>query len=230
MLKAVIFDMYETLITHFACPPYFGRQMAEDAGINEADFRRIWEPTRDDRTIGKMTLEEAIRLVLEENGKYSDELMARIVEKRIATKKECFNHLHREIVPMLNGLKERGILIGLITNCFSEEVDVIKESVLFPFMDSAQFSFELGVKKPDPEIFKRCCDSLGVLPSECVYVGDGGANELEAARSLGMVVYQATWYFTQGAYPPTGIKDGFPGLSHPLELLEKLHICATTLE
>lgn len=221
MLKAVIFDMYETLITHFGCPPYFGPQMAEDAGIDGADFGRIWVPTGEDRTIGKMTLEEAIRLTLEENGKYSDELMARLVQKRIATKKECFNHMHKEIVPMLKGLKERGVLIGLITNCFSEEVDVIKESVLFPFMDTALFSFELGMKKPEPEIFKRCCGALGVLPSECVYVGDGGSNELEAARSLGMTVFQATWYFTQGACPPTGIKDDFPGLSHPMELLEK---------
>lgn len=223
MLKAVIFDMYETLITHFCSPLYFGSQIAEDAGINEADFRRIWDTTDEDRTIGKMTLEATIRLTLEENGKYSDELTERIVQKRIATKKECFNHIHREIIPMLKGLKERGFLIGLITNCFSEEVDVIKESVLFPYMDAAMFSFDEGVKKPDPEIFKRCCDALGVLPSECVYVGDGGAYELEAARSLGMTVYQATWYFTQETSPPTGIKEDFPGISHPLELLEKLH-------
>ena len=223
MLKAVIFDMYETLITHFCSPLYFGSQIAQDAGINEADFRRIWDTTDGDRTIGKMTLEAAIRLTLEENGKYSDDLKERIVQKRIAAKKECFNHIHHEIIPMLKGLKERGLLIGLITNCFSEEVDVIKESVLFPYLDAAIFSFVEGVKKPDYEIFKRCCVALGVLPSECVYVGDGGAYELEAARSLGMTVYQATWYFTQEASPPTGIKEDFPGISHPLELLEILH-------
>lgn len=36
MIKAVIFDMYETLITLFQSPLYFGTQMAIDAGI----FRR----------------------------------------------------------------------------------------------------------------------------------------------------------------------------------------------
>ena len=30
MIKAVIFDMFETLITHFKSPLYFGKQIAED--------------------------------------------------------------------------------------------------------------------------------------------------------------------------------------------------------
>ncbi len=45
MIKAVIFDMYETLITHFESPLYFCAQMALDAGIEEHRFRALWEPT-----------------------------------------------------------------------------------------------------------------------------------------------------------------------------------------
>ena len=59
MIKAVIFDMYETLITHFQSPLYFGTQIAVDAGIPENKFLEMWEPTSTDRTIEKMTLEEA---------------------------------------------------------------------------------------------------------------------------------------------------------------------------
>ena len=44
---------------------------------------------------------------------------------------DCFNHLHPGILPMLSGLKARGIRIGLITNCFSEEAKLIRESELF---------------------------------------------------------------------------------------------------
>ena len=40
MIKAVIFDMYETLITLFDSPLYFGTQMASDAGIAEERFRK----------------------------------------------------------------------------------------------------------------------------------------------------------------------------------------------
>ena len=222
MLKAVIFDMYETLITHFAAPLYFGTQIAEDAGIAVSDFRKFWDPTDDDRTTGKMTLEEALTLALTGNGCYSEKLLERIVKKRIETKCACFDHLHREIIPMLEGVKAAGYKTGLITNCFSEEVGIIKSSVLYNYFDAAMFSYEQGIKKPDPEIFRRCADALGVAPDECVYVGDGGAHELERARELGMTAYQATWYFTETSSPPTGRLTGFPELSHPTELLDRL--------
>lgn len=42
LIKAVIFDMYETLITLYESPLYFGTQMAEDAGITEEHFQSVW--------------------------------------------------------------------------------------------------------------------------------------------------------------------------------------------
>ena len=51
MIKAVIFDMYETLITLFESPLYFGTQMASDAGIEEVKFQEIWSAAEADRTI-----------------------------------------------------------------------------------------------------------------------------------------------------------------------------------
>ena len=58
MIKAVIFDMYETLITHYKSPLYFGKHIAVDMDIPEVKVREIWDTTDDTRTIGKMTLEE----------------------------------------------------------------------------------------------------------------------------------------------------------------------------
>ena len=63
MIRAVIFDMFETLITHYHSPLYFGAQMAEDAGIPEAKFQSLWRPTEQDRTIGKLTLEEVLEII-----------------------------------------------------------------------------------------------------------------------------------------------------------------------
>ena len=66
MIKAVVFDMYETLITLFESPVYFGTQMAIDAGIDEEDFQKIWKTSEGDRTIGKVTLEELLEKILKE--------------------------------------------------------------------------------------------------------------------------------------------------------------------
>lgn len=222
MIRAVIFDMFETLITHYNSPLYFGAQMAKDTGIPEDKFQSLWHPTEYDRSVGKVTLEQVLEMVLRENDCYSEKLVAEIAGKRIAAKEECFRHLHPEIIPMLAALKEKGYLVGLISNCFSEEADVIRKSVLFPYFDAVFLSYEQGVQKPDEEIYRRCMKELSVKAEECVYVGDGGSHELEAAKALGMKAVQAAWYLKEGTTQPTGRKNGFPQIEKPLDVFNVL--------
>ena len=42
-----------------------------------------------------------------------------------------------------------------------------------------------GVRKPDPEIYRRACDRLGVTPERCAFLDDLGIN-LKPAAALGM--------------------------------------------
>lgn len=222
MIKAVIFDMFETLITHYKSPLYFGAQIAVDMGITEKKLREIWDPSDHDRSIGKMTLEEVFEQILRANNKYSPELVEKLTEKRIAAKIECFNHLHPEIVPMFEELKKQGYRIGLISNCFSEETTVIRNSVLWRYFDAPFLSYEQGVAKPDEEIFHRCVKELGVTPEECLYVGDGGSRELETAEKLGMKAVQAVWYLKEGTTQPTRRKPEFLQAESPMEVLRYL--------
>ena len=222
MIRAVIFDMFETLITHYHSPLYFGEQMAADAGIPWETFRALWRPTGHARTVGEMTLEEVLAMILRANGCYSDKLLCDLAEKRVAAKRECFQHLHPEIIPMLAALRERGILIGLISNCFSEEVGVIRESVLYPYFDAVCFSYEEGVAKPDPEIFRRCVKKLSAAAADCLYVGDGGSDELEAADDLGMMPLQAVWYLKERMAEVPMREKQFRQLQSPLEILNCL--------
>lgn len=220
MIKAVIFDMYETLITHYECPLYFGAQMALDAGIEEEKFQKIWHATEYERTVGKVSFEAVIELILKENQCYSKVLFETIVNKRKFTKQECFKHLNKEIIPMLNSLKEQGIKIGLISNCFSEEVEAIRESILFPYFDAVCLSYEQGIQKPDEKIFISCMDELSVKADECVYVGDGGSYELETATKLGMKAVQAVWYLKDGTLHTSKRNEKFIQAEMPMELLD----------
>lgn len=218
MLRAVIFDMFETLITLYESPVYFGRQIAEDMGIRYDLFRQDWDSTERDRSIGKATLEEVLKTIMKKHNCYSYDIMKSVAAKRIAAKREAFSHLHPEIIPMLNRLKEQNIKIGLISNCFSEEATVIRESALFPFFDAVFLSYEQGVQKPDKEIFMRCMSELGVSPEECIYIGDGGSNELEAAREIGMKALQAAWYLKEGTMQPAKKKEDFLHLATPYDI------------
>lgn len=222
MIRAVIFDMYETLITHYKSPLYFGAEMAKDAGIPKEKFYPLWRGLDHDRTIGKLTLEDLLGRILEENDCYSDALLNELVTKRVVAKEECFRHLHTEIIPMLAQLKERGLLVGLISNCYTEEARVIRESELFPFFDEVYLSCEQGVAKPDVEIFQRCMRDFAVKPEECLYIGDGGSEELETASVLGMKAVQAVWYLQEGSTQPSKRKENFLQAENPLEVLKYL--------
>ena len=218
-IQAVIFDMYETLVTQFCSPLYYGTQIAEDLGLSAEEFLPGWRATEEARATGKLTFEDAMAELLHHYGLSGHH--RRVVEKRIAIQADCFRHLHPGIVPMLWALRERGIRIGLITNCFSEEAELIRESRLYPYFDAPGLSWEEGTRKPDPAIYRTCLGRLGIAPEECLYVGDGGSFELETARSLGLRALQAIWY-RQGAFEhkQAALRPDFPQLSDPMEVLD----------
>jgi len=209
MIKAVIFDMYETLVTLFNCPTYFGTQIAKDLNVEPDNFLETWRAMEEKRTIGKVTLEEVLTDIMNQNQSYDENLLKKVVEKRISAQNECFCHLHPEIIGMLSELKKQNVKIGLISNCFSEEATLIRQSKLFPFFDAVFLSYEQGIQKPDKEIYFRCMKKLEVLPQECMYVGDGGSFELEVAKELGMKTFQAVWYLKEGTLQPAKRKAEF---------------------
>lgn len=95
---------------------------------------------------------------------------------------------------MLQKLKGSGYFIGLISNCSSEEVTVFKESSLYPFFDVVILSYEVGMMKPESSIYLECLHRLNCSANECLFVGDGGSDELNGANKVGMKSIQALWY------------------------------------
>ena len=224
MIKAVIFDMYETLITHYTTDLYFSEDMARDAQVEYEDFYRIWKGTDADRTLGKMTFREVIKRILVENNAWSQEKLDLIIKKRTETKEKLFEKLHPEIISMLEEIKAKGMKIALISNCFDEEAAVIRKSILAPYFDVICLSCELGMRKPEEGIFSKCLEELNLSPKECVYCGDGGSSELEAASGFGMKCFQACWYFSPNNEGILSRKDGFDQLEKPLELVDRIAI------
>lgn len=222
MIKAVIFDMFETLVTHFESPLYMAKQISADMDISESKFREIWDTSDDDRTLGKRSFEDVIDEILRVNNCYSMELFEKIVAKRKQSKIECFEHIHPEVLSLFEILKEMNIKIGLITNCYFEERDVIRNSVFWNYFDAVCMSCEVGLRKPDVQIFEMCMNELDVEADECIYVGDGGTFELETAHALGIHPIQATWYLKDGVNQPAKKKQEFLQADSPLDIISKI--------
>lgn len=195
MIKAVIFDMFETLVSLFQGMTYFGENIAADVGADPERFRKEWHATEHDRTIGVYTIQEGIEVTLRKLGIYSEEAVYLAAEKRRESLNDTFSEIPVKSLELLKELRQRRYKIGLITNAFSDERDFIRRSELFQYFDVAMISYEKGLCKPDPAIFCETVKALGVAPEECLYVGDGGSRELYAAKEAGMQALQATWFY-----------------------------------
>ena len=218
-MRAVVFDMFETLVSLFTCEVYKGTEIAADLGIPEKDFRSIWNPSEETRAKGEETVEEIISKAMRRFSHYDEELLQTVTRHRTDALINVFVTYRPDITDMLRALKERGIKVALITNCYYEERDVIVQSELFKYFDVALMSCEVGLIKPDRRIFEMCLQKLELDPDECLYVGDGGSCELEAAAAIGMKPCQATWYLKDGVDQPVGRLPEYPEAAEPMDIL-----------
>ena len=225
MIKAVIFDMFETLVTLFEGRTYFGENIAADVGADVSSFRREWHAIEHDGSTGKYTIEEGVSLVLTRLGIYSEDKVKLAVSKRRECLNDTFSAIPDETFELLDELRKRNIRIGLITNTFSDERDIIRSSKLMPYFDAALISYEQGSCKPDQRLYVKMTELLGVNADECLYVGDGGSRELYAARETGMHPLQCTWFHDRAFEPhvPCPILDEFDHAENHKDVLDFLH-------
>jgi putative hydrolase of the HAD superfamily len=62
---------------------------------------------------------------------------------------------------------------------------------LVPRFDVIVQSAVEGIRKPDPEFYRRACERLAVAPDECVFLDDLGIN-CKPARAMGMTTIKVT--------------------------------------
>lgn len=92
--------------------------------------------------------------------------------------------LDAEVVAVLAAARER-MPVVLVTNATSrlrEDLDRLGGTA---FVDAVVSSAEVGVAKPDPQIYLAAADQAGVPVERCLFVDDSLSN-VEAARALGM--------------------------------------------
>lgn len=218
--KAVIFDLFETLITEWGHKKYTKNEMCSDLGLEREKFDIYWNEKEEDRYSGKISFADSILYVCEKCGKHIDDsVLSKITDKRIKTKSLCFEYVSPDVYRLLNHLKTMGLRLAIVSNCSSEEVKVIRQSKIYQYFDQVILSYEVKMQKPDVRIYKASADLLGVTVDECIFVGDGGSNELAGAKLAGMEAIQAKWYTNQHKHTRDSM-DGFLIAEQPLDVLQ----------
>ncbi len=223
MIKAVVFDLFETLITEWGHEKYTKRKMCADLGVDKDRFDVFWEEKEEDRYIGAIDFEGSILYAGNQLGvEISVDTMAYVLNRRMTTKAACFEHIDPEVFRLLEELRAKGLRTAIVSNCSSEEVQVIRESELFRYFDEVVLSYEVHMKKPDHPIYEVAAKRLGVRPDECFFVGDGGSDELPGAKNAGMTAIQAKWYTNRLPQKRETIGD-FPVAEEPSEVIALLN-------
>ena len=187
--KAVIFDLFGTLIENFSLPEYKS-VLADMAGILNApaeDFYSLWLDTFLERTTGVHgTQRESIEYICNElNIDVSEAQVNHAFDVRL-------DYTRRSVIPrtgaleVLRQLKSEGYPIALISDCSGEIPLIWDETPFASFFDATVFSCKVGIKKPDPRIYTIATGQLKVRPDDCLYIGDGSSQELTGARNVGM--------------------------------------------
>lgn len=176
-MKAVIFDLYDTLI-------YFNVKMQS--------YRKLFIDLNVD---GKLELEKAKNIALTENFINLDELVNRlspeasiniqIYEDMIENEVKSVK-LYQETLSVLKRLKDRGLKLGLISNSAFSYKTPFYDLGLDLYFDTTLFSFEAGMKKPNLEIYKLILQKLDVLPEQCIMIGDKIVEDVEAPQQIGI--------------------------------------------
>ena len=186
--KAVIFDVFGTLVDIFSLEEYrvFLNDLCAVLGVSPAAFISRWDETADERALGLVPVAEQLRALCRELGvDVTPAQLARAVEMRV-------DFVRGALVPRddaastLAALRERGLRIGVISDCSEEVVAAWPSTPLAPLVHEAVLSAAVGMKKPDAAIYQLACRRLDVEPSACLFVGDGGSRELTGASAVGM--------------------------------------------
>lgn len=133
----------------------------------------------------------------------------RFAEEARAAGAECRGS---DVLPLLSGDVRPGMVralrtckaAGLTVGCITNNVRTGEGAKLAGSADKAAAvaeimglfevvleSSKVGVRKPDPRIYRMMCDAIAVAPAACVYLDDLGIN-CKAAAGVGMAAIKVT--------------------------------------
>jgi len=127
----------------------------------------------------------------------SSEQFIKDLDKEISIKQEELSIMERFIAPdqykkypetdeALSALKEAGVKLVLVTNSPPTSKRSFEKMELAQYFDKTIFSFEIGLMKPNKEIFQEAIKSSGVALEEVLMVGDSLEKDVKGALAAGL--------------------------------------------
>ncbi|MEK3800532.1 beta-phosphoglucomutase [Peribacillus sp. FSL H8-0477] len=184
-MKAVLFDL-DGVITDTAIYHYQAwKEMAGKLGI---EIDEVFNEQL--KGVSRM---DSLQLILEKGGlgnRYSESEKVKMADDKNIVYKQMIEKVSpKDLLPgikeLLKDLKAKGILIGLASASQNGPV-ILDRLEVTQYFNTIVNPAELRAGKPDPEIFVKGAQQLGVNPKDCVGVEDAAAG-VQAINGAGMV-------------------------------------------
>ena len=201
MIKAVFFDLYQTLIHYDPPREELEREALSGFGIEVTlenlrraifaadefmyrDLAQLSWNKRSEEEKAALYAQYQVVLLKEAGVGASQQLVKEITRKmqQIDFKKVLFD----DVKPVLTLLRERGLTLGMISNVNSDITPLCQELGLSELLQIVVTSQDVGVSKPHPEIFQEALRQAEVQADEAIYVGDQYQIDVEGANGAGM--------------------------------------------
>ena len=201
IIKAVFFDLYQTLVHYRPTQA----ELEADA-LNKLGFKvtaaaldlpiltanEFLSQKMAERPLSRRSWEEVVALYTEYQRIVLREAGIQAEEKTVMTLLGMMQQVKMDIVlfddvlPALTGLKQRGLLTGLISNIEQNMNESMQQLGILSKLDTVVTSQDAGVSKPQPEIFRYAMQKVKVSPDESIYVGDQYQVDIIGSRTAGM--------------------------------------------
>ncbi len=180
MIKAVIFDLDGVIVTTDNCHYMAWKKMADEEGIYFD--RQINERLRG---VSRM---ESLEIVLERAEKeYTDEEKVALATRKNGYYVEFINELTEEailpgVLDNLAELKANGIKIAIGSSSKNTPL-ILKQIGLSGYFDAVSDGNNITNSKPDPEVFLKAAEMLGMTSADCMIVEDADAGIIAGKRA-----------------------------------------------
>ncbi len=201
MIKAVFFDLYRTLVRYDPPPEVQQAQACREFGLSvePENLRQAFVTAGEFLTqenarspIGQRSqakqqefwLEYELTLLRAAGVETTPELASKVLGQVRQLERQLV--LYEDVEPTLALLRGRGLKLGLISNLDCTLEDFCQGLEIKRFFDFTLISYEVGVEKPHPKIFRLALKKAQVRPEEAIHVGDQYLSDVRGAKLVGI--------------------------------------------
>jgi len=163
-------------------------QVKEALGQTISDILKLWKKNKD------LTHERQLKLLIKHATNSTKHVKSEWVKSLSAAYISGFVQIPPYLNPdarmLFQWLREHQIRIGLICNTGLTPSKALREFLVKEkvahFFDVMIFSNEVGIRKPDPRIFKLAQSKLRVEANMIVHIGDNVVADVSGAKNAGL--------------------------------------------